>query len=244
MPRSALWLAAALTALLAPALPAQAGERPEARTLTVTGSGEVRAAPDRALVSLGVEARAATLEGARTGAARVVALVLKVTRDLGVADADVRSTRITVQTDYEWSDPKKSRTLVGYVVRRQVLVDLRNLDRLGDLLEQGIGAGANLVGEPQLDSSRRAALGREAMARAVADARANALALAGGLDASVGPPRSVSEGATSPAPMARQMMLSARAGAAPAPATYEPGELTFAASVTVTFDLVPLAAPR
>ena len=242
MPHSALWLAATLLTLQT-ALPAHATGNPELRTLTVTGSGEVHAAPDRAIVSLGVEARGPTLEATRGAAGRVVAALLKVARDLGVADADLRSTRIVVQPDYVWSDPRKTRTLVGYIVRRQLQVELHNLDRLGDLIEQGIGAGANVVGEPQLDSSQRADLGREAIARAVADARANALVLARGLDATVGAARTVIASETGASPLPRAMRFSP-AAAAPAPETYETGELAFSATVTVTFDLVPGPAPH
>ena len=243
MSRSAPWLAATLVALLAAGLPAHATDNADVRTLTVTGNGEVHAAPDRAAVTLGVEARGPTLEAARGAAGRVVAALLKLARDLGVADVELRSTRIAVQPDYVWSDPKKTRTLVGYIVRRHLQVELHNLDRLGELIEQGIGAGANVVGEPQLDSSRRAELGREALARAVAAARANALVLARGLDATVGAARTASTSESGAGPMPRAMRY-ASAVADKAPETYETGELAFSASVTATFDLVPGAAPR
>lgn len=243
MPRSAPWLAAILATLLAAGLPARATDNRDVRTLTVTGNGETHAPPDRATVSLGVEARGATLEAARGAAGRVVAALLKVARDLGVADADLRSTGIAVQPDYVWSDSRKTRTLVGYIVRRQLQVELHNLDRLGELIEQGIGAGANDVGEPQLDSSRRADLAREAIARAVADARANALVLAHGLDATVGAVRTVTTTEVGAEPYSRPMRLAAVADSK-APKTYETGELAFSAHVTVTFDLVPGPAPH
>jgi uncharacterized protein len=218
-------------------LPGQAAEPPETRLVTVSGRGEVRAAPDRATVTLGILARGPALEPARAEASRVVGALQGVARELRIAEADVRTTRLNVSPDYDFGDGKRARRLVGYVVQRQVVVELRDIERLGELLERGLNAGANLAGEPVLDSSRRAELEREALARAVADARANAAVIARALDCSVGSARgAVQGGAESPQPVPMQRL--ALAAAAAAPDTYQPGELTFAASVTVRFELV------
>lgn len=232
--------------LSATAVAAPAGDGAELRTLTVGGTGEVHATPDRATVTLGIQARETTLEGARTAANQVVTRLLKAARELGVADAQIHSTRLSVNPEVNYNDPKHGRPVVAYTVQRQVIVDLRDIDRLGELLERGISAGANVAGDPVLDSSRRADLEREALAKAVADARANAQVLAGALDAGVGPARTVSVGGGDggrPFLQAPMAMLRT-AAAAPAPESYQSGELSFTASVTVTFDLLPRAATR
>lgn len=246
MNRRAPWL---IPTLLAGVLagPAVAGEAAEPRTLTVNGEGEVHASPDRATVTLGIQAREPTLEAARTGANRVVTALLKAARDLGIADAQVHSTRLSVNPEYNWNDAKRGHPLVAYTVQRQVIVDLRDIDKLGDLLERGMSAGANVAGEPVLDSSRRAELRREALAKAVVDARANAAVLATSLDAYVGAPRSLSVasvGGGPPIGVPRVMVAMARADVSAAPETYQSGELSFTASVTATFDLVPRPAGR
>jgi uncharacterized protein YggE len=245
MHRPSSLFAAILACALALAATRGSAEPGEPRLVSVTGAGEVRAAPDRAIVTLGIEARETTLEAARTTANRVVAALLKVTRDLKIPESSVRSTRVGVNPEYNWNDGRHQRQLVGYNVQRQLIVDLRDLERLGELIEKSVTAGANLVGDPILDSSERADLERQALARAVDDARRNAAVLARALDASVGPPRSVSTTATGgrpmPLPMAR--VAAAKAMSAEAPETYQSGELTFTATVSATFDLVPGAAP-
>jgi uncharacterized protein len=229
--------AAILLAGLVASVPGRAAEPPETRLVTVSGRGEVRAAPDRATVTLGILARGAALEPARAEANRVVGALQGVARELRIAAADVRTTRLSVSPDYDYGDGKRARRLVGYVVQRQVVVELRDIDRLGELLEKGLSAGANLAGEPVLDSSRRAEFEREALAGAVADARANAAVIARALDCGVGGARdAVQGGAESRQPFPTQRM--ALAAAAAAPETYQPGELAFAASVTVRFELV------
>jgi uncharacterized protein len=238
-PRAAAGVLLGTLALLA-AVPARAVDASDARVVSVSGYGEVHAAPDLATVTLGIVARHPTLAAARAEANGVAEALLKVTRDLKLAPERVRSTRIGVNPEYSWNAQRRERQLVAYVVQRQLIVELRELDKLGELVERGVTAGANLVSEPALDSSRRADLEREALALAVADARSNAAVIARTLGGSVGAARSVtSNGAATPPrpmPMARAAMAGADAGAAPE--SYQSGELTFSASVSASFDLV------
>ena len=225
------WLALAAVAQGAPA--------DEVREVTVVGRGEVRAAPDRATVTLGVHASAPTVAAARGDADRVVMALLAVTRGLKIADADVRATGLSVSPDYDFGDGRRPRKLLGYSVDRQVVVVLRDIDRLGEVIERGLGAGANTASSPQLDSSRRAELEREALARAVADARANALAIAQALEATLGRVRAVRQGGAE-APVPQEIVVTAaRYAGAPPAQTYQPGEIVFDATVSASFDLVP-----
>ena len=88
------------------------------------------------------------------------------------------STRLQVHPDYRWDEKTQRQVLQGYVVNRQVEIELHDLERLGTLLERAVSAGANQVGGARLDSSRRKELEREALALAVEDARLDAEALA------------------------------------------------------------------
>ena len=65
-----------------------------------------------------------------------------------------------------WDEKDRKRVLLGYLVSRQVQVELRDLELLGTLLERAVDAGVNQVNDPVLDSSRRKQLEREAMAKA------------------------------------------------------------------------------
>jgi uncharacterized protein YggE len=175
---------------------------------------------------------------------RSVEGLLKLTRELGIPDRLVNSTRLNVQPEYAWLEKTRTRKLVAYVVSRSVAVDLRELDKLGLLLERGLALGANQVGEPVLDHSRRVELQREALALATKDALRNAEAMASALGAGVGAVRSLNAAQESPPPMpafamAMRTMAVADANQG-APQTYQPGELVFRANVSASFDLLPL----
>ncbi len=217
------------------------GQQPEQlRTIGVGGQGEVRAEPDRATVTLGVESRKPKLEDARAAVAKTVDGVLKLTRDLKIDPKLVRSTRVNVQPEYNWNASNASeRTLIGYYVSRQVEVELHDLEKLGQLLERSTDLGVNQLGDPRLDSSKRQDLVREALAKAVVDARQNAEVIAKAAGAKLGTARTINantEYSQPPVPMVRAMAMEAKAaGGAP----YQSGEMTFNATVNVQYDLIP-----
>lgn len=230
------WFAGLLALALVP-LAVQADDRP--RTVTVSGSGEVAAEPDMAHVTLGVEARKPTMAEARTSVSATVDRVLALTRDLRIDPKFVNATRVQVQPEYSWNEKDRKRVLLGYLVSRQVQVELRDLEQLGTLLERAVDAGVNQVNDPVLDSSRRKALERDAMAKAVEDARLNAETLARAAGAKLGAVRTLNGSAAAPPmPMYKaRVAMAADAGMVPEQ-TYQPGEMKFTATVSAEYDLV------
>jgi uncharacterized protein YggE len=236
MKHSAFLALLACAFLATDALGAEA-DRP--RTVTVSGQGEVRAEPDRAFVTLGVEARKPKLEEARADVARTVDAVLKLTRELKIDQKLVNATRINVQPEYNWDTNARERTLIGYYVSRQVEIELRDLEKLGQLLERATDLGVNQIGSPQLDSSKRRELEREALAKAVEDARANAEAVAKAAGAKLGPARTISasSGYVPPSPV-RMKVAAVAMEASDAAQTYQRAEMTFTGNVQVEYDLL------
>ncbi len=231
------WLACFVAAACLIAAPVMADE-PRPRTVNVSGMAEVSAEPDIARVTLGVESRQPSMQEARTAVAATVDRVLALTRELKIDPKHVNATRLQVQPDYRWNEDDRKRVLLGYMVSRQIEVELRDLDKLGTLLERAVDAGVNQVGDPMLDSSRRKELERDAMAKAVEDARLNAEALARAAGVKLGAVRTLSgSGNAPPVPMYRSTMAMADAKAAPE-ATYQAGEMKFSASVNAEYDLV------
>jgi uncharacterized protein len=225
----ALWLSAA-----------NAAEVDRPRTVSVQGQGEVQAEPDRAFITLGVESRKLKLEEARADVARTVDAVLKLTRDLKIDQKLVRSTRMNVQPEYNWDNNARERNLIGYFVSRQIEVELRDLDKLGQLLERATDLGVNQLGDPRLDSSKRRELEREALAKAVEDARANADTVAKAAGGKLGAARTISASSgftPPPMPMAR-MKVAMAAEAGDASQSYQSGQMSFTGTVQIEYDLI------
>lgn len=213
---------------------------PAPRTITVSGQGQIQAEPDKAIVNLGVESRRPKLEEARAEVAKTVEAALKLTRDLKIDQKYVRATRINVQPEYNWDNDTRERNFIGYYVSRQIEVDLRDLEKLGQLLERAFDLGINQVSEPQLDSSKRRDLEREALARAVQDARLNAEAVAKAAGARLGAPRTIAASSGFvPPPVPYQKRTMAAMAESDAASTYQSGEMSFTGNVQVEYDFIP-----
>ena len=216
-------------------------DEPVPRTVSVSGQGEVSAEPDLAHVTLGVQTRRPTLAEARKEVATTVDRVLALCKDLKVDPKFVNATRVQVQPDYSWDERNRKQVLLGYIVSREVQVEVRDLEQLGPLIERAVSAGVNQVSDPVLDSTQRKQLERQAMTLAVQDARLNAETLAQAAGVGLGAVRTISASGASPVmPMYRSKMVMADAAAAPpAPeASYQPGEMKFSTSINAEYDLV------
>ncbi len=213
-------------------------DEPRPRTVSVNGTAEIAAEPDLARLSLGVESRQPSMADARAAVAATIDRVLALTRDLKIDPKHVNATRVQVQPEYSWNEKDRKRVLLGYLVSRQVEVELRDLEKLGPLIERAVDAGVNQIGDPMLDSSRRKDLEREAMSKAVEDARLNAETLARAAGVKLGTVRNLSASGNGPVvPLYR--MKGAMAEAAMAPdQTYQPGEMKFSANVSAEYDLL------
>jgi uncharacterized protein YggE len=221
--------------LLLAALPVMSDEAP--RGIRVSGSGSVDALPDRATVVLGIDARNPSLAAARQRVARVARDFLDLVERLGIPDRSVTSTGANLRPEYRWDNESREQRFIGYQVQRQLVVQLEDLDLLGELIEGAVDSGVNQVSPPQLDSSRRKDYERQALAAAALDARANAEVLAKSLNAGLGELRSIEAMQSVPGP--RPMM---RAGAVAMEAdsaveTYQAGELRFEARVNAEFGI-------
>jgi len=236
-----IWTIATAVACMCCGQAAAAGDCTQ-RIVAVAGQGEVSAAPDLARVSLGIEARKPTLAAARSEVTASVERVLALTKSLKIDPKLANATQMQVQPEYSWNEKDRKQVLLGYQVSRQVEVELRDLDQLGTLFERAADAGVNQGGGAQLDSSHRKELERQAMAKAVQDARLNAEALATAAGVKLGAVCMLNGDSSSPPmPMYRRATMMAAAdamAAAPPPeASYQTGDMKFTATVRAAFEL-------
>jgi hypothetical protein len=215
---------------------------PMPRTISVSGTGTIDATPDIARLSLAVQRRDVSMQAARDETVRVSKAFLALCKKLGIPENKVRTSGLTIQPEYRWDEKENKQVFTGYFVQRQLQVEINDLDKLGNVIEGAIDAGVNEVSPPQLDSSRRKDLNRDALAAATADAKANAERIATSLGVKLGPVRTVvANGAMPRPPMPMQeMRVSAMAmsDASAKSANYVPGEISFESRVDATFDVI------
>ncbi|MDO9452607.1 MAG: SIMPL domain-containing protein [Stagnimonas sp.] len=231
-------------ALLAFSFAASAAE-PAPRVVQVTGQGEATVAPDRARLSMAIEARNADLRAAETKVNDGTRAVLKELKGLGLKDEDISTAGYSVNPEYDWVDNQHK--FRAYFARREINVTVRNLDKVGDVLLRLTKAGVNQVNAPVLESSKMKETERAALARAVADAAAQASVIAEGLSLKLGLPRTVnasSQAYNPPVPMPRLMAMKASSDGAPEMSGNEQtgfsaGLIHATSTLTAEFELLP-----
>lgn len=227
-----------LGALLAGCYSGSFPSLPEAvRGVSVIGQGEVQTLPDRATVNFAVEQRGKQVPPAQQRAGETTAALLELCQKLGIGEEHVSTSQLVIQSNYRWDQGK--REFVDYIVTRHMTVELRELEKLGALLEGAVALGINNVSPPQLGSSRAAELELEALRLAADNARDKARALAQQLDAKLGAVRRLDAGSGGvyPPPRPQRMHLASAADATDAAQTYSSGLITFSATVNAEFDL-------
>jgi uncharacterized protein len=193
--------------------------------ITVNGTAAVRAVPDRADFSFGVQSTGRTASAALDANSAEMRKVIAALREAGVAAADIQTQQVSLS-------PRQSDNgdaIVGYTAQNTVSVRLRDLDRAGAVIDAAVAAGANQVYGPSLSRSNEAELYRTALCSSVADARTKAQAIAAAAGVTLGAVVGVTETGGAPVPIEGKGAPTADA------APIEPGTQEIQASVTVTF---------
>lgn len=227
---NALFLSAALSAplVLPLAAPALADDRP-ARTISVTGTGTIEAAPDMATLMIGVTTQGDTAAAALAANTTATDAVIARLTASGIEARDMQTSNLSINpnwTGYDSSSPR----IAGYVASNMLTVRVRKLDTTGTVLDAAVADGANTLNGLTFGLADPEPAYNEARKEAVADARAKAELLAGAAGVSLGQVLSIADGGamTDPAPMYRDAV-----SAAPVPVVG--GELGLVATVTLTF---------
>jgi uncharacterized protein YggE len=193
--------------------------------VTVNGHGTVTVVPDEATVSAGVRTDAATAAAALAQNAQIANAVVGALKNAGGKDLQTQQVSLYPQTDEQGK-------VTGYVAQNTISAKAKILDA-GGLVDAAVGAGANTVDGPTLSISDQDALYRQALKKAVEDARTRAQAIADAGSFALGQVTSVSEQSTATPPIMYDRAAALSAKAAPTP--IEPGKQDVTADVTVSF---------
>ena len=205
---------------------------PATPTVVARGDGEVRAVPDMALIVIGAEQLAKTPKEAQTAVATAMTAVQQRITTAGVPKDAIRTTAYDVQAQFDYGNGRQ--TLRGYMARHSIEVRVDDVSRVGALLEVAIAAGGTSVQGVRFDLKQREALEREALTKAVANARARAEAMAAGAGSAIAGVVKIEEAGAMPMPEPVMMRMAAAPMMADAAPPVAPGETVIRASVTLT----------
>ena len=219
-------------------LPASAaGTDANIRTLNAIGEGKVYLVPDLAYVNIGVHSEASSVAEALAQNNTQAQAIQKALTDMGVDVKDIQTSAFNVYPQQQ-QPPKPDGTqgtpVTVYVVENTVSVTVRDLQKLGDLLDKVVSSGANNIYGVQFDVSNKEAALSEARKQALQDADRQAKEIASAAGVALGPIQSLNVstgGLNGP-------VYSGKGGfAAEASVPVSAGQLVITASANVTYIL-------
>ncbi len=225
--------ALALVTLGAAPAGAQERQRPE-RMVTTTGQAEVSMAPDQAWVTVGIEQRAQKPQEAQRLAAEVMNRVRAQLSALGIPDAAIQTVSFNMNADWDYANNK--RTLRGYIVTNMLRVRVDDISKVPDVLDRSIASGGNAIHGVRWDIKDRVKVERDALRRAVEDARQRAEVAVTAAGGKLGVVSAINEQRYDYQPKTDMMLQRGMAAAAPEASTpISPGEIEVRSTVTVSF---------
>lgn len=204
-------------------------------SVTASGQGKVYAEPDVASMQFGVTVNGGKAKTTLVDASKVANKIIAALKKQGVKAEDIQTSGVSI---YPQQNERGGKIVItGYQASISVDAKLRDIEKVGDVIEAASNAGANTVNGPTFEISEDSDQRGQAIEKAVAAAKKNAEAMAKAAGKTLGDVISVTSSNVSvPVPMMRtEMMYGAAADAAKVP--IEAGQLEVSADVTVMFEL-------
>ncbi len=190
-----------------------------------------------ALLTLSVLREADTARAALDADNKAMADVIGAMKKAGIADRDLQTAGLSIDPRYSTVKPgnqEQEPKIIGYSATNTLTVRVRDLDKVGSILDRSVSLGVNQGGDIAFTNQDPAKPMAEARKRAMQDAIARARTLTEAAGITTGRIIEISEQSSRPQPM---MMKARSFAAAPAAVPVQAGENTYHATVTVTFEL-------
>jgi uncharacterized protein YggE len=209
--------------------------QPAVRTLTVTGSADSILTPDIAYIYVGVHTENADAKTAISTNNSDTQKVINALKAAGVADKDLRTTNFSVYPSQQTGPNGETKGTI-YMVDNTVYVTVRDLSKMGEILDAAATAGANSISGIQFDVADKNTALSEARKNAINNARQLAEETAQAAGVNLGPIQTINYSSSSqPIPM-----FAGKGGAvmdAAASVPVNPGQLTLSVDVTIVYEI-------
>ncbi|MES2729825.1 MAG: SIMPL domain-containing protein [Pseudomonadota bacterium] len=206
--------------------------------LTISASSDVKAAPDVAMITAGILSVAPNVAAAMKENTTQMNAMFAAVKEAGIAEKDMQTNGFSIQPQYMYAENQAPR-ITGYQVSNNLTIKIRDMTKIGTMLDTLATRGANQVSGPDFTIDNPDALMDKARAEAVAKARSRAEIYAQAADLKIKRITAISEQMMAP-PMpvykaARMEMAADAMGAGPAPIAA--GEVGMSVTVNVGFEL-------
>jgi len=210
-------------------------------TIVISDTGEIYAKPDLAVIDFTVVNEALKPADAIAENSEKMNAVIAEIKNQGVEEKDLKTIIYNIYPRYEYEEdyygqPVGERTLVGYEVSQTLEVKIRNMAKIGTIIEKATLAGANQIGSLYFTIDKEDELKSQARNQAIQKAKAKALEMASQLGVRLGKVVSFSENYYIPFSNMDYAKGIGGAGEESAP-SIEAGQNKITASVVITYEI-------
>jgi uncharacterized protein len=198
--------------------------------IVASAQGEVEAVPDRAMIVLSVETRNSSAGEAAGENAQHQTSVIAALRSLGFSSKQLATQNYSITPESRNDNATRTPRIVSYLVSNEIRVEVSDLAMIGKAVDAALSNGANRVSGVTFFESNADELYRKALISAVANAKAQAEAMAAAAGGHLGPLIDLNSGARQvPTPMYANASMGAFARAE---TPILPGQSSISASVS------------
>lgn len=216
---------------------AEITSQPYARTITVDAEGKITVKPDIGLINLSVVSQGLTVKSVTKDSTDKMNKVIEAIKALSVDPKDITSTQYSLypQYDYRTANPK----ITGYNLTQEIQVKVRDLTKVDDVLQAGLDAGSNQIGQLTFDIDDTSLVKKQAREKAFTAAKEKAQEMADAAGVKLGRVVTFSEGSSYQPPVFANYKMDMAAGNAVSEAapSIEPGSKDMSVTVSVTYEI-------
>lgn len=206
-------------------------------TVSFSGEGRVVAKPDIAKINLSIVTDALTSKIAQDENSKKSKALTDYLKKQDIDDKDIKTTGYNIYPQYKYPQYGGQPTITGYQVNQSMEVKIRDLDKVSNILDGVVSAGANQVNGLSFEIDNPDALKAEARAKAIADAKKKANELKSQVGISLGKIVNFSENTGGyPVPMYYDAKVGGMGGGAGGPSV-PTGENEITVSVIITYQI-------
>jgi len=205
-------------------------------TISVSGQGEIYADPDLAMINFSVVTEKEAVKEALQENKAKMNKIIDGLKDKGIDKKDLKTTTFNIRPRYEWHENANNkngeRVLVGYEVTQELQTKIRDLEKIGEVIQMATGAGANRVENIQFTIEDKGELKKEAKKKAIEEAKDKAKETASQLGVRLAKIVGFSENTYTPRSYSDTLMKEA---ADDGNLQIEPGQNKVEVNVTITY---------
>ncbi|NMM64031.1 SIMPL domain-containing protein [Clostridium sp. P21] len=166
------------------------------KTINVSGVGEVNVAPDIAYVSLGVMTQKESVSDAQKENSNAMNKIINEVKKQGVKSEDIKTVNYSITPKYNYDNKTGSNKLVGYTIVNAISVKVKDITKVGTIIDNAVANGANNSNGINFGVSDYEKYYNMALKNAISNANSKAKVIADSIGVKVSVPTKIIENST------------------------------------------------